>query len=557
MKTINPQPSDTETTVSELVSFQSEPGIFQPDIVHPNAWNEERAAADDPDFDALVESILKLGQLQPAILRPHPELTGEYQIVAGERRWRACAAAGKLLVAHVFELSDTQAMEITLAENMLRKATTPMEEAQVLKRLLDKGWDVDTCASHLGRSPLVLRRRARLLELSGAWGAAWRTGYGHFAEWSASHFELLARFSEQTQEELFQTIGALSFPQWQSHGLSSVEGLERYLADQCRALNLAQWDLDDAALYPIAGACETCTMRSDRQADLFGDTFGKGAGGKCLHSPCWEKKTEAFIARAIAEQVEKYGGCRKVSTKETLDMSQDDGNVLVEGEYTLAKKQGAGIVAGVIVDGPQAGKKVWVKVAVKSKKDMETDGIADDDDDDSQATAGNNRTPPGTVSAPTARGRGRPPLPSLADRRRLLEAKRHAVALEKLEAWVKTKEPGYEWQPEASAIASRFLLIFGNGIYGNDELRCARVIGYNKPLSIKELEGEFVDCAVAETQALMYSLKNPSTDLKKRGVNDPIAKLVAWMFGADLQALKKEADAENPEPESWGKGEDK
>jgi len=106
------------------------------DLLDPNPYQPRAAIRMEP-LDELVRSVRAHGILQPLLLRPHPSTTGRYQIVAGERRWRAAQAAGLHAVpALVRRLSDSDTAAAALVENLLREGLDPIEEAEGLARLM-------------------------------------------------------------------------------------------------------------------------------------------------------------------------------------------------------------------------------------------------------------------------------------------------------------------------------------------------------------------------------------------------------------------------------------
>lgn len=133
------------------------------DIV-PNK-DQPRKTFDEGALMELSESIEKHGVLQPLLVRPMPN--GSYQLVAGERRWRASRMAGLTEVPVVIkELTDTQTMEIALIENLQREDLNPIEEAEGLQALIDTcGMTQDEVAVSVGRSRPAVTNSIRLLRL--------------------------------------------------------------------------------------------------------------------------------------------------------------------------------------------------------------------------------------------------------------------------------------------------------------------------------------------------------------------------------------------------------
>src|SRR5690606_30232315 len=100
---------------------------------------QPRTLFSQTEIDELADSIRTLGILQPLIVRPHPTRSGCYEIIAGERRWRAAQQARLHEVpALVRELSDGEALEVALVENLQRENLSPVEEAEGYRRLMDE-----------------------------------------------------------------------------------------------------------------------------------------------------------------------------------------------------------------------------------------------------------------------------------------------------------------------------------------------------------------------------------------------------------------------------------
>ena len=133
------------------------------DII-PNK-EQPRKTFDEAALQELADSIKQHGVLQPLLVRP---LTaGGYQLVAGERRWRASRLAElKEVPVIIKELSDTEAMEIAIIENLQREDLNPIEEAEGLQALIDKcGFTQEEVATSVGKSRPAITNALRLLRL--------------------------------------------------------------------------------------------------------------------------------------------------------------------------------------------------------------------------------------------------------------------------------------------------------------------------------------------------------------------------------------------------------
>ncbi len=136
------------------------------DLLHPNR-SQPRRIYDAETLQALSDSIARQGVLQPLLVRPHPSQDGHFEIVAGERRWRAAQQA-KLseLPVVVRELDDRTTLEMALVENIQREDLTPLEEAEGYRRLIDEfGHAQSEIAKAVGKSRSHVANMLRLLGL--------------------------------------------------------------------------------------------------------------------------------------------------------------------------------------------------------------------------------------------------------------------------------------------------------------------------------------------------------------------------------------------------------
>ena len=134
------------------------------DAIHPNPRQPRRRF--EPEATAgLAASLRRQGVLQPIVVRPRPE--GGYELVAGERRWRAAREAGlETLPALVRETDDRDSLLLALVENVARENLSPVEEARAYATLVDEfELSLGEVAEHVGRSKPGVSNRLRLLEL--------------------------------------------------------------------------------------------------------------------------------------------------------------------------------------------------------------------------------------------------------------------------------------------------------------------------------------------------------------------------------------------------------
>lgn len=136
------------------------------DMLEPSPF-QARRAIDEVALKELSDSIRANGLLQPLLARPHPSLPGRFQIIAGERRWRAAQAAGLHEVpALIRPMSDPEAMAAGLVENLQRADLNGIEEAEGYRRLTDEfGMTQEALAEAVGKSRSHVGNMMRLLQL--------------------------------------------------------------------------------------------------------------------------------------------------------------------------------------------------------------------------------------------------------------------------------------------------------------------------------------------------------------------------------------------------------
>jgi ParB family chromosome partitioning protein len=223
--------------------------------------NQPRKEFEQESIYDLADSIRVQGLLQPILVRPVyndlPEQTvDQYEIVAGERRWRAAKLAGLTeLPALIKELSTAQSLALSLIENLQREDLNPMEEATGLQRLkVDFGLSQDDLAKQLGKSRSAVANSLRLLTLSENAQKNLRDG-----KISPGHARALLAFEDHTERESMRK-------QILEKKLSvrEVEGLA-YEARMKKA-KTAQAIADAEQKMP-ADAREAATLSSDHPAD--------------------------------------------------------------------------------------------------------------------------------------------------------------------------------------------------------------------------------------------------------------------------------------------------
>lgn len=166
--------------IPEAEGFEAAVRLIPVDQIVRNPDQPRKHFAED-QLNELKESILAHGVLEPVIVRP---VEGRYELVVGERRWRAAQLAGlETIPAAVRTLTDKETMELALVENLQREDLNPIEEAEAYKRLMDEfGLTQEQVAERVGKKRSTIANRLRLLDMEAelvAEVAAGRLSAGH------------------------------------------------------------------------------------------------------------------------------------------------------------------------------------------------------------------------------------------------------------------------------------------------------------------------------------------------------------------------------------------
>jgi ParB family chromosome partitioning protein len=215
------------------------------ELIHPNP-GQPRTEFREAELEELAGSIRSKGVLQPILVRPAPERPGEYQIVAGERRWRAAQRARLHEVPVIVrEFTDSETLEVALLENIQRRDLNAVEEAEAYKRLMvEFGHTQEALGQLVHKSRSHVANLLRLLDLPETVRALVATGeltMGHArALVTALDPEALAKdvvargLSVRDTEKLakFGKPGRERQPKLEYKGASAdIDALERQLGD--------------------------------------------------------------------------------------------------------------------------------------------------------------------------------------------------------------------------------------------------------------------------------------------------------------------------------------
>lgn len=271
-----------------------------------------RRGLDVDSLRILADSILAHGLGTPILVRPLPpsrlEETADmtprpaYEVVAGERRWRAAQLA-ELATMPMFvraDLTDQAVLEMQLVENIEREDLDPMEEAEGFALLREKlGYTVEQIADKMGkgRGPSYVRKRMKLLDLTPESREAMYDG-----TLQLSTGLLVARYPADKQAAAIKHIAHMAT---RTADGTTVPAPFRDVAlalyrKFATILKTAAFDINDPGLVVTAGPCSSCSKRTRAHEDLFGESTDAGEDS-CLDSTCWAEKKAAHVQRVHAD----------------------------------------------------------------------------------------------------------------------------------------------------------------------------------------------------------------------------------------------------------------
>ena len=254
--------------------------------VQPSSYNP-RKNFDGESLAELAESIRQQGVLQPIGVRPTEE--NRFEIVFGERRFRASLMAGlEEIPAIVMEISDEQAEEMAVTENLQRKDVTPIEEANAYQRLLESGrHDVQSLAVQFGKNESYIRTRLKFVSLIPEIAQLLEQD-----EITISVASEICRYGEDIQREVYETHlkEGVQYNSWRGMKASEVAKKieQQYTAD------LARYSFDKTL-------CLSCHHNTNNMM-----LFCEGGCGNCANRTCLAEMNAAYLTEKAVQFVEQY-----------------------------------------------------------------------------------------------------------------------------------------------------------------------------------------------------------------------------------------------------------
>ena len=294
--------------------------------IHPSRDNH-RKTFNDASLQELAESIREVGVLQAIAVRPRTE--GGYEIIYGERRYRASLLAGaKTIKAAVYNnVTDDEAEDMSLSENLQREQVRPTEEAKAFKRLLEKGrYDMYSLTARFGRSEKYIYTRLKLNEL-----------YAPIDELldnetiTVSVAEEISTYEPDIQKDVYEKhLKEGNGEDWTGYTLNLFK---RYF-EKYYTTDLGQYKFDKTE-------CNTC-VHNAANYNLFAEHNGCG---HCTNRKCLEAKNAAHVAKETEKLLKSdpklvvarpYYGSRNDMALHKLDKK---GHEIKELDYNVSARE--------------------------------------------------------------------------------------------------------------------------------------------------------------------------------------------------------------------------
>ena len=294
--------------------------------VHPSADNH-RKTFNDTSLQELADSIREVGVLQAIAVRPRT--AGGYEIIYGERRYRASLLAGaKTIKATIYDhITDDEAEDMSLSENLQREQVCLTEEARAFKRLLEKGrYDMYSLVSRFGRSEKYIYTRLKLNELYAPIGELLDNG-----TITVSVAEEISTYEANIQKDVYENhLKQGNRNDWSGYTLNLFKKhFEKYYTT-----DLEQYKFDKTE-------CKACAHNAANY-NLFAEHNGCG---HCTNRKCLEAKNAAHVAKETEKLLKSdpklviarpYYGSRNDTALQKLDKK---GHEIKELDYNVSARE--------------------------------------------------------------------------------------------------------------------------------------------------------------------------------------------------------------------------
>jgi ParB family chromosome partitioning protein len=333
-----------------------------------NVMFRDEAEMTEDALKELIDSVREKGVIQPVLIR---ELNGKKILICGERRFRAAKAVAiaiknrDTIPANIREMTDEEAFELQVTENLQRKDVHPLKEAKAYQYLVEKDpkYTVKELALRFGKSEHYIAIRLKLNDLVPEVKKDYLAN-----KMSLAAALVIARLEPDDQREVQEEC-----QDYGSDNYQPVEDIQDHIERSIMCdLKQAPFKKDDATLNPAMGPCTTCQFRTGAN-QLFADVKNKD---RCTKKACFQIKKDVFALRIIKETVENkpdirlLGGNGKTGDVIAKFLKEKNAKVLKSNTdfttYSYNSKRKS--VKGLWVSGDKAGTMDSVYLEEKQKE---------------------------------------------------------------------------------------------------------------------------------------------------------------------------------------------
>lgn len=326
---------------------------------------------DSDAIKSLSESIKQHGILQPILVReikPTDAKAPKYQVIAGERRFRAAKRAGLTNIpAHIKTMSEAEALSAQIVENLQREDVHPLDEADGLRRLKEEmKLEISEIAKRLSKDARHIARRLALTNLIEEARKDFRAGLITLA-----HALEICRLAPDIQPEALivcyerksiwnQKEQTYTYLADKEKPIRPVRYLQEWL-EQNIHLNLhkAPFKMDDVRLRADGLTCVECPHRTGHDQRLFADIKN---GDTCLNPPCFQAKIQAFVQIRKTE-LDAKSDKPAAYISSYYDSRSNEKNALSKGAYQILEKKSdrcENAERAIVADGTEIGQVRWI-----------------------------------------------------------------------------------------------------------------------------------------------------------------------------------------------------
>jgi len=329
-----------------------------------------RKSIDENGLQELADSISQKGILQPILVRPKGK---KFELVCGERRYRASLLAEqKTIPANIRELTNEEAFEVQIIENLERKDVHPLDEADAFKKMLDSGkYTIADIAVKLAKTEIFVTGRLKLIDLIIPIRDHFKAGY-----LGISHATLIAKCDAEKQGEIF--ADAKPWNEGNEPDYGTVQSIKEFIEDELIDLSDAPFNVEDDTLVKKSGACSVCPKRSKANPLLFAEFQEEDS---CFDEKCYSNKLDVFTQNEVARIINENEGVFIIAGHQKPDdviintCKEFDVKILkFYDDYRNYEMKGFSQKKGFCVSGSNIGtyENIWIKSGTKETPGAET-----------------------------------------------------------------------------------------------------------------------------------------------------------------------------------------